>query len=240
MKYKISFEGTIDIRPVHEIYTEKILALEPSVYLPMAAGAGAETRNLGSAPDILVANNQNVGATPFLDGALAPLYKDGAASWFTSLEALAKAWRSRSYTIAMWVQYLGEWHEDEEHYALSIYGRGGQDFTRWGTRPTEGDFRCRQRQGGEYHVMDDFRNGPTREWHHLCMSYDAGREIGLFWRDGIQVDREAIALPDWTATDLEASRTHIGAGWTGGIKHIVRINRALSGEEVLAKLATLA
>lgn len=239
MDYKISFEGTIKIRPVHEVYAEKIAALNPVVHLPMTGGPLASSPNMGSAAGIWADNNPEVGSVNFLDGTTAPLYGDGAASWFGNLDALAQAWRSRDYTIAMWVQYLGEWHEDQEHLAFSVYGKGGQDFTRWGTRPTLGDFRCRQRQGGEYHVMDDMRDAPTREWHHLCMTYSFGHRQGLFWRDGVQVDREDVELPRWGAIELDSSRTHIGAGWTGGVKHIIRLDYALSGEEVLAKLATL-
>ena len=224
-------------------YTNKVIALSPIAYWPLAEAAGATVALDASG------NGRNgtytavtLGQPGIGDGRTAAAF-DGATSFANVYSAsLDGAFNNQELTIACWFQVVaGTWTDATVRCAVHIGNDATNNFNALVKTGTNNQVRARYVAGATTKTAL-FTTAAPVTWQHMAMTVSKSADEMKMYINGVQQGGTQTALGIWagalvsTKCTLGAEQTTPSQLWLGNIAHAAVWASALSA----AQIATLA
>ena len=226
-------------------YTNKVIALSPIAYWPMAETSGLtmlDASGNGRNGAYKGAGEPLLGQTGIGDGRTAPLF-DGTNDFANAFSAsLQGAFNGAAGTIAQWVKVsaAGVWSDGTTRRSLQ-FQVDALNLVRFGRGTVNNQFTVAYTAAGVTKSITVTTAAPTG-WVHFAITWSAAADEVKVYMNGVQQGATQTILGIWLGS-LAATLTTIGANGTGGtnpwsgyVAHAAVWDSALSA----AQIATLA
>jgi hypothetical protein len=226
-------------------YTNKVIALAPLAYWPLAETSGlvvTDESSNGRNGAYKAAGEPLLGQTGIGDGRQAPLF-DGTNDYANTFSAsLQAAFGGAEGTIAQWVRVVsaGVWADATTRRSLHFQA-DANNIVRLGRGTVNNQFVGGYTAGGITKTVVVTTAGPTG-WVHWALSWSKAADEMKLYMGGAQQGATQTGLGVWagslaaTTTAIGATGTSGGNPWAGYAAHTAVWNTALSA----AQIATLA
>lgn len=225
-------------------YTNKVIALAPIAYWPLADASGATaTDESGNARNGSYVGSPTLGVTGIGDGRTAATF-NGTSSYTNIYSAsLAGAFNSQEGTISAWfkVSAAGVW-TDATFRRVAVFFVDNNNFVSIHRTSTNNQLRVQYGAGGTQKFTD--ASTSATGWLHAAVTWSKAADQLKGYLSGAQFGSTQTGLGTW-AGSLSSTGTLIGALattpsqlWSGDLAHVAIFTSALSAANVLA-LATV-
>jgi len=226
------------------IYTNKVLALNPIAYWPMAESSGTVMLDASGNGRNGTYTAVTLAQTGIGDGRTSASF-DGSTSLGNAFTAgLQGAFNPAEGTSAIWckVSAAGVWTDGVQRFA-SLFGVNlSSNYAGIYKRTVSNSFENDYFAGGVAKAVA-FTQSPTA-WFHIAMTWSVAADQVKFYTNGVQQGATLTGLGTWSGA-LASTRCVIGAGstapatvWSGTLAHAVVFASALSPTNIAA-LASL-
>lgn len=227
-----------------QAYTNKVKALAPLAYWPLAELSGATAIDESGNGRNGVYSGVTLGAAGIGDGRTAAAF-DGNVSYCNVYGAgLAAAFSGAEGTIAAWFQVAnaGVWTDGATHYCAQLQA-DANNLLYIRKQTTNNQLAFVYAAGGTSKTVTVAAGGPTG-WFHVALTWSKSADQMRAYINGTQASTTQIGLGTWagalssTKTVLGNSTTSATQAWSGPMSHAALWNSALNAVQITS-LATV-
>jgi hypothetical protein len=223
-------------------YTNKVIALSPIAYWPLAESSGSTATDESGNARNGAYTSVTLGATGIGDGRTAAAFTTGS---FCNIygASLAGAFNGQEGSLSMWAQVsaAGIW-TDGTNKALIELQVDASNVVRIRKTTTNNISQAIYTAGGTNKTVNITNSATT--WFHLALTWSKIADQFKVFLNGAQVGATQTALGTFagslvsTAATIGAANTSATIPWSGQIAHVALFTSILSGADITA-LATV-
>lgn len=222
-------------------YTNKVKALGPIAYWPLAGASGATATDESGNGRNGTYSNVTLGATGIGDGRTAASY-NGTSSFGNVFSAgFAGAVNGSAGTLMVWlkVSAVGVWSDSTNRQIVEI-GDGSNNRLTISKPAAASTLRAFYRAGGTSKNVDIATS--STGWLHVAMTWSSVADQMIAYFNGTQSGATQTTLGVWGAAPTVALLGAFTAAptvlWSGDLAHVALFGSALSAAQILS-LATV-
>lgn len=227
-------------------YTQKVQALSPIAYWPMAEASGATALDASGNGRTGTYTAVTLGQTGIGDGRTCPLFVPASNSKNNVYSAsLAGAINTAEGTLSAWfrVRAASVWTDGAQRQIMIFLADGSNSIVMQ-KHSVNNTFTWIYKAGGTSKALDLGSTSPTG-WTHVAMTWSKSADQVKFYLNGVQVGSTLTGLGVFAGA-ISSTFATIGAGdntatpsslWDGVIAHVVPWSTPLSATQVLSLAA---